>query len=325
MNIKQISDRLGIKSKPVKDGWKANCPFHNDRTPSFIMYSSTNTFCCFGSCNSDKIGYNTGDTVELVKQFYRFATRREAYVWIEDNFSNFFNDREEKLPLITSEKKILPPQLVVYWHKLLDESNQRKYFHERLINDNLINKELWGWDGSRYTLPVWEDEPQNSPCIGVRRRKSNLVSDNSPKYIGFKDANPPGIWGKWYCKNQEVILGFAGEFDSALSNQDGFPSFSLTNGIGALKTFPDNWPNLWFTNSKKLIVVFDKKEESQAGQLAGQWNKIKGSFTAKILHYPIEFEGKDYSEYREKHTKEDFRQLIKRQLKIDMGERKKIL
>lgn len=309
-DIIDIMNRLGVKLEKSGNLYKAICPLHNDKGPSLVIYPASNSFCCFGHCTNSKNGYNTGDSIEFVAQYYHFS-RKDAYRWIKDNFT--LNVKSEALIKIQSPKP-LPPQLVTYWHNLLKESNQRDYFYSRGFTDNIIDYELWGWDGNRYTIPVWDWEPQNSDCLGVRRRKSHLDKSDSPKYIGFKNSNPATIYGKWYCKDQEIILGFAGEFDCARANQDGFPSFSLVNGVNGFNKFPDNWPKLWFPDAKYLIAVFDKKEEVLAGRLCRQWNKVKGSFTAKIFHWTTD--NKDYCEFRDIFDRDYFKELVYKQLNI---------
>ncbi|MYB42823.1 MAG: DNA primase [Chloroflexi bacterium] len=56
--------------------WKANCPFHNERTPSFIVDPTRNSWHCFGACSTG------GDVIEFVRRFegleFREALRRCA-------------------------------------------------------------------------------------------------------------------------------------------------------------------------------------------------------------------------------------------------------
>ena len=56
--------------------WKANCPFHNERTPSFIVDPGRNSWHCFGACSTG------GDVIEFVRRFegleFREALRRCA-------------------------------------------------------------------------------------------------------------------------------------------------------------------------------------------------------------------------------------------------------
>ena len=56
--------------------WKANCPFHNERTPSFIVDPGRNSWHCFGACSTG------GDVIDFVSRFegveFREALRRCA-------------------------------------------------------------------------------------------------------------------------------------------------------------------------------------------------------------------------------------------------------
>ena len=59
-----ISDVLGSYIKLEKAGanYKARCPFHNEKTPSFFLSSSRNTYYCFG-CGAK------GDIFTFVQEF----------------------------------------------------------------------------------------------------------------------------------------------------------------------------------------------------------------------------------------------------------------
>lgn len=276
----------------------ALCPLHGEKTPSLVVYPQTDSWCCFGGCQP-KTGkrYNGGDATEFISQFYNWS-RRDAKSWIKAQLGTL-----PKLPEIVVKKpepKPVVDEAVLYWHSLLDVCGRREYYHSRLIDDDMINREYWGWDGSRYTIPIWDGEPGYSQLLGVRRRASD---ENSLKYVGIKGLNDPTVWGKHYCKDERKLFCFAGEFDAALANQDGYPSFSLVNGINAFRTFPDNWPELWFPDAKQLIVVFDKKEEPVAGQLASQWNKHKGTMQGKVYHWPPLYDFSDYTEFRQQNIK----------------------
>lgn len=302
--ILSVAQRCGVPVLRMGQHYVAHCPFHGvDNTPSLIFYPETNSWACFGKCPQTIKGKrNGGGPVQFVEQYYRY-TFQEAVTWLKRNFEF------EAITIVEQKKEIIhhivPHPWIIYWHSLLEE--KRDYFRSRGFLDEFINREMWGWDGHRYTLPVWEGEPGNSDVLGVRRRKQE--NEEGVKYLGLKDMNPPTVWGRWYCRQQRTIFAFAGEFDAALANQDGYPSFSLVNGVNAQDDFPPDWPKLWFPDSQNMIVVFDRKEEFHGGRLCQAWNRIKGSMQARVFHWSLG-DYKDYGEFRKDHSPKDFQDLI---------------
>jgi DNA primase len=76
MELHEIKTRLSIATvlnrynlKPDKHN-KICCPFHEDKSPSLVIYPQTNTWYCFG-CSK------TGDAIEFIEQ-YEKCTKHEA-------------------------------------------------------------------------------------------------------------------------------------------------------------------------------------------------------------------------------------------------------
>lgn len=62
-SLSTIADRSGLKLHRAGDEWKACCPFHKERTPSFTIYASDRRFMCFG-CGVQ------GDVLDYMKHAY---------------------------------------------------------------------------------------------------------------------------------------------------------------------------------------------------------------------------------------------------------------
>ena len=311
VSIVQLAERTGTPLTKSGNLYVGLCPFHPDRdTPSLRVYPNNNSWCCFGSGCGNKVGkHNGGGPIDWIKQKYRLDYRG-AYQWLKQNFNNLAPaEIKEQRPI---EQKPIVPTMIAYWHSLLDLVSRRTYFNERGFTDDFIDQEMFGWDGERYVIPVWEGQPGRSDCLGVRRRRAD---GDGVKYKGLKNHNAPTVWGRWHCRGRSLILAFAGEFDAARAVQDGLSAFSVVNGVNVLNRFPKGWPALWFPDACFCLVCFDKKEEIEGAYLAEAWSKNKGLLAGRVFHWPPEFEGKDYCDYRDTgYSAEDFMSLVTKQL-----------
>lgn len=66
-----VAAGAGVKLKAVGGEWKACCPFHSDRTPSFTIFSGGKRFHCFG-CGS------SGDVLDFVQRLHGVGLRDAA-------------------------------------------------------------------------------------------------------------------------------------------------------------------------------------------------------------------------------------------------------
>jgi len=254
--------------------YKALCPFHKDSaTKSFTVYEDD--AYCFGC------GIWLSPVTFLMK--YLNITWRQAKEKLGD------------LPVVVLPKfrkpvvdpSIIPIDTIKTWHSMLKE--HRDYFHSRLFTDETIDRELWGWSGDRYVLPVWGGPPGDR-CISVRMRAGK--KDMEPKYLGLKNFSPKVLYNVWNVEKYyqtwpeglpKTVYLFFGEFDAALATQDGLPAVSPTNGQNA---WLDQWDT--FFEPYQIIIVPDKKEEMRGYQVA---SRFPGR--ASVVQWPVG----DFSDY----------------------------
>lgn len=101
--VKQRIDIVDLISRytPLKRSgatYKGLCPFHNERTPSFIVFPQTQTWHCFGACGDG------GDIFRFVMRKENLDFRdalqmlaKEAGVNLEENLGDPFADQRTKL------------------------------------------------------------------------------------------------------------------------------------------------------------------------------------------------------------------------------------
>jgi DNA primase catalytic core len=82
MEIQEIKTRLSIDTVLNRYNLKLDkhhkiyCPFHQEKTPSLVIYPKTNTWYCFG-CGA------TGDTIQFI-EMYEKCTKHEALLKAQD-------------------------------------------------------------------------------------------------------------------------------------------------------------------------------------------------------------------------------------------------
>jgi hypothetical protein len=78
--LKQIPIQdLFQQVKPRKTSTRITCccPFHQEKTPSFVIYTERNSFHCYGACNAH------GDSIDFIKKLYN-KTFQEAVTYLEN-------------------------------------------------------------------------------------------------------------------------------------------------------------------------------------------------------------------------------------------------
>jgi DNA primase len=147
--IELISSYVPLKK--AGRNYKGLCPFHTEKTPSFVVFPDTQTWHCFGACG-------TGGDI------FRFIMQREGM-----DFSEALRElaRRAGVPLSTptprseaadkQREKLLDIHAAAaqYFHHLLRQSKEgahaREYLASRAINSETDERFLLG-----YALNTWE-------------------------------------------------------------------------------------------------------------------------------------------------------------------------
>jgi DNA primase len=182
--------------------YKGLCPFHSERTPSFVVFPHTGTWHCFGACGTG------GDAFAFVmrKENLNFREALESLasqVGVELPVEGSDAQEDQRSRLLAANEAA-----TVYYQKILAHhaaaAAARAYLERRSLDAQTcslfrLGYALPGWSGLRdhlleqgYALPLlieaglvkWSEERQSS-YDAFRNRVIFPISDRSGRVLGF--------------------------------------------------------------------------------------------------------------------------------------------
>jgi len=139
-----------VHLKPAGKGFKGLCPFHEEKTPSFMVSPEKQLFHCFGCGEGGNVfnflmKYEKFSFFEAVKML---AKKSGVPLPADEEKGNFLNKEKERLYKINN-------LAANYYRECLFRTNQGKkvinYFKKRGINDTSVEKYRLG-----YAPPGWD-------------------------------------------------------------------------------------------------------------------------------------------------------------------------
>lgn len=127
-----IVDVIGsyIELKKAGSNYKAPCPFHDEKTPSFVVNPSRGNYHCFG-CGVH------GDSINFVME-YEKLTYPEAIEKLASTYNFTLQYSEQKV--VKKSQKVLESLNLYYQKELEHNESILKYLHERGIHSSSIEK-----------------------------------------------------------------------------------------------------------------------------------------------------------------------------------------
>ncbi|MFA5838892.1 MAG: DNA primase [Candidatus Paceibacterota bacterium] len=346
-DIEKIKERLNIvdvvgsymKLQKAGSNLKANCPFHNEKTPSFFVSPSRNMYHCFG-CGAK------GDIFTFVQEFesldfsgaLKLLASRAGVVIKQENKK----DRDEENQMFT----ILEEATRFFENNIKRNAEALEYLKKRGVSENTIDNfrigfALNGWrnlydhlkkegfDGKmmfdaglvrktekgfydyfrdRIMFPIFDSADRVVAFSGRILGKEN---ENTPKYINSPET-------KLYNKSQ-ILYGYnkakhsmrknnfcilvEGQMDLILSHQSGFANTVALSGTA----LTDYHLNLIKKLTKNLVISLDSDDVGIASSKKGSELAISAGMDVKIA----ELSSKDPAEIILK-NKDDWREIIKK-------------
>jgi DNA primase len=189
-----IVDLIGsyIQVKKAGSAFRANCPFHHEKTPSFYITPSTQRFHCFGcGKGGDAISFvRDHENLPFADAVRKLASRAGIHIIEEDSDPNADQSRRTRGKLLDIHR-----EATAFFHELLMKdpaaSHARDYMKSRGFGSAMAASWSIGWmpDNPRRFL----DWAKSRKFTGRELVDSGIVKlqdDNNPRsglYVRFQD------------------------------------------------------------------------------------------------------------------------------------------
>jgi len=343
-NIVEIIEEY-LPLKKAGANYSTNCPFHKEKTPSFIVSPDKQIFHCFGCGESgDSISFLTKYKNYTFVEAAEYLANRAGIVLEEINSSKIKINKQTADALY----KINRDAAVYFYKNLRKAPHVTAYLNSRNIKSNVIKMFGIGyandeWDNLLNYLKnigykiedilkaglIIKNEKNNTyydrfrnrvifPIFDIKKRiigfGGRVLDDSLPKYLNSPESL---IFNKGYnlyglniakenVRNKSFIL-VEGYMDVIKMHVHGY-----NTAVAALGTsFTENQVKLLKRYSKNYYIAFDSDDAGQKASLKAINLLKKNNLNAKIV---IMKDAKDPDEYLNKYGRASFDKLIENSL-----------
>ncbi|MFA5228227.1 MAG: DNA primase [Candidatus Paceibacterota bacterium] len=323
--IEQIKSRLNIvdiigeyiKLEKAGINYRAKCPFHNEKTPSFFVSPSRQMWHCFGGCNEGgdifkfimKIeGVEFIDALKMLakkagvqlkessKKYEEIKTQREVLLNICKKATSFFSTQLEKSKSGLEAKNYLLKRglkeetiktwKIGYapstWSSLCDYLIGLGYKREDIISAGLASDKFFDRFRSRIIFPICDI---NSQTVGFTGRVFN--SDDEAKYLNTpntllydKSQALYGIdKGKIEIRKKDACVLVEGNVDCIMSHQSGVKNCLAVSGTALTPIHLGIIKRF----SSNLVFAFDMDFAGNNATKKGIDMAIDNGFNVKVI------------------------------------------
>lgn len=243
MEIQQIKEQLSMSNVLHYYGLKTdkqsrlNCPFHEDKTPSFQVYYKTQTAYCFSS--NCKTHGKSIDVIDFILHKEN-CTKHEAINKAVEILGHKEPNKNERYQQDLSREQFLGNMYQYFKNAISNSKPAKEYLQSRSLDNKKIEV---GYNGGQFHHGTRKDETLINQCL-----EYGLLIDKGNK--GRTGELAYNVFGKWsICfalKNKEnkVVSLY---FRSTLNEKES-KHFYLKNRQGLYPNYPKQ-------ETKKLILT----------------------------------------------------------------------
>ncbi|MCR4804523.1 MAG: DNA primase [Clostridia bacterium] len=345
----QIRDRCNIVDVvsplvPLKrsgSNYKGCCPFHKEKTPSFVVSEKKQIFTCFGCGKSGSVikfvqeYYNLSFAeavrklaaqygVEIDDAYERNSKRREGYYEINRQAARFFFGELTTKPnpgYAYLKSRGLTPQTIAKfglgyaddaWESLSQHLQKAGCPEDQVLELGLCRKsakndQLYDKFRSRVMYPIFNTMGK---IVGFGGR---TIVDDDAKYINSDESfifeKKRNLYGINFTKDEIQARGYAFVVEGYM-DVIGLYQGGVRNVCAALGTaLTPEQAALLKRYTKKAVLCLDSDEAGIKAALRGCDVLREAGLDVRVMHVD---DGKDPDEYIKKHGADEFRALMEK-------------
>jgi DNA primase len=339
-NIESIVREYLPVLKKAGHNWKACCPFHNEKTPSFVVSPEKGIFRCFG-CNTAGDVFKfvmLVDNISWLESVRKLA--QKAGITIQETKKNMTKASEKSKIFDILENS------AIFYHRCLLESSSaskaRDYLKSRGITSDSINKFNLGFAPKGQFLQLalekghTADELARAGLI-TKTEKGNFfeymserivfpiydaqgrvvafggrtIGNQVPKYLNTSEtlvySKSSNLYGLYQTlselRKERKMIVLEGYMDVVIPQQ-----FGITGAVATLGTaFTQNHAKLIARYSDEVTLLFDADNAGRTATQKALEILIESGMDVKVSSLP---EHVDVDEYLNQHGKEKFLKLL---------------
>jgi DNA primase len=339
-NIVDVIGRL-VPLKKTGSNHKGLCPFHNEKTPSFVVSEDKQIFTCFG-CGA------TGDVIEFTQRYHNLDFRgaieklsgeygidlgesgfggeskkallyeinREAAAY----FYRCFTERANPAAVYMQSRGLEPGILRKFgigyaddrWHSLYDFLTSKGYDAKTLLSLGLVaesNNRIYDKFRDRVMFPIINTRGK---VVGFGGR---AIGDGTPKYLNSQESlvfqKKNNLFGlnltRQDINREDCAILVEGYMDVITLYQHGVRNVSASLGTA----LTENQAAMLKRYTKNIVLAYDGDEAGQAAALRGMDILYAAGCNVKVLHLP---DAKDPDEFIRKYGRDAFLEQVKQAL-----------
>ncbi len=333
-----IVDVVGrvVSLKKAGNNYKGICPFHNEKTPSFVVSETKQIYTCFG-CGA------TGDVINFAERYYaldfkgavemlakeygislegafRSGKDKEEYYEINRQAARFFFRalREKANPGYTYMKErgiteeIMNKFGIGYadsdWTSLYDFFKGKGVNEDKLMHLGLISKSGGNYFDKFRGRVIFPIINTAGKVIGFGGR---IIDDGEPKYLNSQESSvfqkKNNLYGlnlsKKHVVDEDRIILVEGYMDVVSLYQSGMRNVSASLGTA----LTENQARLIKRYTKNVILSYDADSAGQNAAFRGLDILYEEGLKARVLKVT---DGKDPDEFIKKNGKKAFVKLV---------------